>query len=63
MRLRVYFDEDFGAVAAAIDDNGEIVATAASHVENGVYVAVDETQVYEATGELLPLPLWDKAVE
>lgn len=59
--LTAVFDEEFGAVGAAIDDDGQVVATAASHVEDGVYVAVDESSVFAATGQLLPLPpaLWD----
>jgi hypothetical protein len=59
--MHVVVDGDLGAVAAAIDDDGQIVATASSHIEHGVYVAVDEATVSEATGGLLPAELWERA--
>ena len=63
MRTRVFVDPDFGAIAAAIDDDGLIVATASSHIERGVYIAVDEAAYFAASGELLPASKWEQAIE
>lgn len=61
MRIVTHHDEDFGVVAAAVNEDGEIVATASASHADGVYMAVDEAAFYEATGELLPADLWDEA--
>lgn len=59
--MRTFYDPEFGAIAAAEDDDGNILATSASRVKNGVYIALDEAAVFEATGDLPPLPpgMWD----
>jgi hypothetical protein len=53
-------DPEWGTVAAAIDADGIIVATAADSFRDGAHVVIDEVGVYEATGELMPIPprLW-----
>lgn len=61
MRIETYFDEDMGCIAAALDDDGQIVATASDSVRDGVYTAVDEGSFYAVTGELLPPHVWDRA--
>ena len=61
MRLVVVSDGMFGAVAAAVDEGGQIIATSSAGIENGVYQAIDEAETFRLTGELLPAPLWDAA--
>lgn len=63
MRIVTHHDPDLGTIAAAYDEDGEIVATAADSMKDGVYVASDESSYYEATGQLLPVELWDQATE
>ena len=62
-RMVVLTDDEFGAVAAAMDENGQIIATASSGIDRGVYTVMDEAQVWEATGQLLPAPLWDACAD
>lgn len=59
--MRVLMDDEFGTIAAAVDDDGLIVATAADSIRDGVYMAVDEGNLYAATGQLLPSAVWDRA--
>lgn len=61
MHMRVVTSDEFGTIAAAVDDDGQIVATAADSIRDGVYVAVDEAGLYEATGQLIPSHIWDRA--
>jgi hypothetical protein len=62
MRTVVHVDPDFGVIAAAVDDADEIVATASASHADGVYIAVDEAGYFAATGCLLPVELWERAV-
>lgn len=65
MRFEFVWDDALGTVAAAYDEDGNLVATAADHrLDDGTYIAIDEAQYWEATGELLPwIPAekWDEA--
>lgn len=61
MRIETYLDDEMGCIAAAYDDEGRIIATAADSVRDGVYTAVDESSFFEATGQLLPDRVWDAA--
>lgn len=58
-RIITHFDSELGVIAAAIDSEGEIVATAAAQHKDGVYTASDEAGFFEATGQLLPVDLWE----
>lgn len=60
MRMRIVTSDEFGSIAAAVDEDGQIVATCSDGIRDGVYAAVDEAQVWALTGELLPAPLWDR---
>lgn len=62
IRIETYVDPDFGAIAVARGENGEVIASASSGIENGVYIAVDEASLYEATGQLLPMQAWEQAL-
>jgi hypothetical protein len=59
--MRIVTSDEFGTIAAAVDDSGEIVATCADSIRDGVYMAVDEAEVWRLTGQLLPSDLWDHA--
>lgn len=61
MHLVVVSDDEFGSVAAAIDSEGRIIATAADSIRDGTYIAVDEANLYMATGQLLPAAMWERA--
>lgn len=52
--MRLVYDGDMGVVAAAIDEHGEIATTAVACRREGMYIAIDESALYAATGELLP---------
>lgn len=57
--LVTVIDEQLGVIAAAVDDEGNIVATSAAMTTSEGVVILDESSTYEATGELLPPNLWD----
>jgi len=61
MRIVTHHDPALGTIAAAYDEDGQIIATAADSMRDGVYTAVDEAAYFEATGQLLPAELWDEA--
>lgn len=54
MRLETFHDPDFGTIAAAYNEDGEIVATATDTLNNGVRIIMDEAAIFEFTGRLLP---------
>jgi hypothetical protein len=47
---------DDGCVAAVLDEDGEIVATAADSWSDGAYMIIDEVAFWDASGQLLPPP-------
>lgn len=61
-RIETYVDPDFGAIAVALDEQGSVVASASSGIDNGVYVAIDEASFYAETGHLLPMQAWESAL-
>lgn len=61
MKIETYHDPEYGTIAVARDDAGDIIATGADVARNGVRVIVDESAIYEATGELIAPSAWDIA--
>lgn len=62
-RMRIFHDDQFGTVAAAIGFDGEILATGSAGHSDGIYMVKDEAALYQLTGELIPAPVWDACVE
>lgn len=62
VRVESYVDPDLGAVSVAYDAEGSVIASASSGIADGVYIAVDESLFFAASGHLLPMQAWEEAL-